>query len=121
MCGPFSGYFICNKVYVILALNIVGVLLLASIGLLFGLGLTKLIPKNIGSTCTSNSECKVLSSYGLICNNGNCTCKDSAYYYGSNCCKFIINFSFSLYSLFTHCFLSKIERFLRQLPIKFRM
>ena len=94
MCGPFSGYFLCNKLYVILALNIVGVLLLASIGLLIGLGLTKLSPKNIGSTCSSNSECIVLSSYGLICNNGNCTCKDSAYYDDSNCCKFIISILF---------------------------
>jgi hypothetical protein len=120
MCGPFSGYFLCNKVCVILALNIVGVLLLASIGLLIGLGLTKLSPKNIGSTCTSNSECLALSNYGLICNNGNCTCKDSAFYYGSNCCNSTVIFFFKFF-IFTHCLLSKIERLLIQLPVKFRM
>ncbi len=45
-------------------------------------------PKGVGNTCSSNSDCQVLSDYGLICNNGNCTCKDTSYYDGKTCCNY---------------------------------
>ncbi len=46
-----------------------------------------------GSSCTSTPDCETLSSLGLICSEGNCTCLKQAYFDGSICGKLIILFT----------------------------
>ena len=43
--------------------------------------------QNYGGACSSSSQCTTLSSYGLICNNNNCTCSSTGYYDGTTCRK----------------------------------
>ena len=102
--SPLGGYFTCNKSLAIVLGNIIGLVALGAIGGAVGISVSSTcklfillnfnwkilifhaVKQGFGVSCKITSDCATLSSNGLICYNGNCSCITTSYYDGTSCC-----------------------------------